>query len=156
MGSKTQLWPHFVFQPPKGQATWPVFLFPRSTVHRWMLGCLGSSTQATLSNACLEDVPSSTRGAFCVIWGVFLVSLLSVYSLVLTQRSCSDPRVYLLGYGIREERVIYISEMLSQSCSRDHTDAGGISPCKCLINVLLNCVMLSAGHLGQYRWLPLT
>lgn len=130
----------------------PLFLIQFSisllTVHHWMLCCLGNSIRASSQQR-------GTRECFELhAWSV-LCNLLCALGLVVGGESCadsgkpSDALVYLLGYRIWGERV-----SIFQRCHHQHhhVDAGGISlrplACKCLINVLLNCATLSAGHLG--------
>lgn len=124
-----------------------------STVHPRMLCCLGNGIRGRSQPPAPGERSGSTHGAFRAARAVLLVFSPSAHSLVLTQQSCSDPFVSLLGYGIREGGELSIF----QRCHHHHhvQVAGGVSlrplACKCLIDVPLNRTMLSAGHLGQQQ-----
>ena len=118
----------------------PLFLicFPisLSVVHHCLLGCLGSSIWTSSQQR-------GTRDCFeLCVWSV-LSNLLRDLGFLIVGRypsadsaKPSDPFVYLLGYRIREEGVIYISKMSSSSpSSGGHTDACGISLRPLLISV---------------------
>lgn len=140
--------------------SWSVFLFPCSTVHHWILCCLGNSIRgSSWLSVLLETISTSMRAAFCAIWGVFIVFLLLVHSLVLTQWSGSAHLCVFLGRGSERKEL----STFQRWHRHHHVQVTILMPvashCISLtvnvrsINVFSKCATLSAGHLGQRCWL---